>query len=46
LLGSASAAQADSNASDAEGQESAYMYKWPWMDRHPYNMSAAGVEGD
>jgi len=37
---------ADSGTNDTEGQESAYMYKWPWMDQRAYNMAASGIEGD
>jgi len=35
----------DSSVSDGEGREN-YMYKWPWIDQHAYNMSASGMEGE
>jgi len=36
---------ADSSVSDSEGHDN-YVYKWPWMDQHSYNMSASGIEGE
>ena len=37
---------ADSNVSDNEGHDMAYMYKWPMVDQRAFNMPASAIDGE